>query len=359
MTDVVLQRSEGLRELALFAGAGGGILGGHLLGWRTVCAVEFAAFPRSVLLARQRDGMLPAFPVWDDVRTFDGKPWRGHVDVISGGFPCQDISVAGKGDGLDGERSGLWSEMARIIGEVQPRFAFVENSPMLTSRGLDRVLGDLSTLGYDAEWGVVGADDAGAPHRRERIWILAYTAGERLEFTEAEQTPEGRKSVAGSCRQHPIGQLADPDVFGRLHGQAEERTATGGVHAQREPEPSGEDVSHPNGNGLQGGIHKGEHGEQWGHRPSWTAEERGPHGRPGLQGGSWWSTEPGLGGMVNELADRLDIHGTPEPGSVPRVATGIAKRADRLKCIGNGQVPAAAVLAWTTLYERIQTRLNA
>ena len=161
-----------LRELALFAGGGGGILGGHLLGWRTICAVEFAAYPRSVLLARQRDGMLPHFPVWDDVRTFDGKPWRGHVDVVSGGFPCQDISIAGKGDGLDGERSGLWSEMARIIGEVQPRFAFVENSPMLTSRGLDRVLGDLSALGYGSTYGIIGAHHAGAPHKRDRIWIL-------------------------------------------------------------------------------------------------------------------------------------------------------------------------------------------
>jgi len=304
-------------------------LGGHLLGWRTVCAVEFAPFPRAVMLARQRDGMLPHFPVWDDVRTFDGKPWRGHVDVVSGGFPCQDISIAGKGDGLDGERSGLWSEMARIIGEVQPRFAFVENSPMLTSRGLDRVLGDLSTLGYDAEWGVVGADDAGAPHRRERIWIVGRNANNRRCTWKHRQkrTVQNQDTYAvGVCEamadgQHPIGQLADPDVFGRLHGQAEERTAIGGIHAQREPEPGCEDVSNPNGHGLQSGC--------------------------------WWSTEPGLGGVVDELADRLDIHGTPEPGSVPRVATGIAKRADRLKCIGNGQVPAAAALAWRTLYERI------
>ena len=86
-----------MNELALFAGAGGGILGGHLLGWRTVCAVEWEAYPASVLLARQNDGLLPPFPVWDDVQTFDGKPWKGIVDVISGGFPCQDISVAGGG----------------------------------------------------------------------------------------------------------------------------------------------------------------------------------------------------------------------------------------------------------------------
>jgi len=165
-----------VNELALFAGAGGGILGGHLLGWRTVCAVEFAEYPRKVLLARQRDGLLPVFPIWDDVRTFDGKPWRGRVDIVSGGFPCQDISAAGGGAGLDGERSGLWAEMARIICEVRPGFVFVENSPMLTIRGLGTVLGDLAKMGFDAKWGVLGASDAGLPHKRERFWMVAYAA---------------------------------------------------------------------------------------------------------------------------------------------------------------------------------------
>jgi len=162
-----------MNELALFAGAGGGILGGHLLGWRTVCAVEWEAYPASVLLARQNDGLLPPFPIWDDVQTFDGKPWQGIVDVISGGFPCQDISVAGGGDGINGARSGMWKEMARIIGEVRPKFVFVENSPMLTSRGLGTVLADLSKMGFNAEWGIMGADNTGLPHRRKRIWLLA------------------------------------------------------------------------------------------------------------------------------------------------------------------------------------------
>ena len=124
-----------MNELALFAGAGGGILGGHLLGWRTVCAVEIEDYPRRVLLARQRDGILPRFPIWDDIKTFDGTEWRGRVDVVSGGFPCQDISAAGKGAGLAGSRSGLWAEMARVIGEVQPACVWVENSPMLVIRG--------------------------------------------------------------------------------------------------------------------------------------------------------------------------------------------------------------------------------
>ena len=166
-----------MNELALFAGAGGGILGGLLHGWRTVAAVEIEDYPRRVLLQRQADGILPQFPIWDDVCTFDGKPWRGKVDVISGGFPCQDISCAGKGEGITGARSGLWSEMARIIREVQPTFTLVENSPMLTSRGLGVVLGDLATLGYDARWGVLGAYDRGAPHGRNRLFLVGHPAG--------------------------------------------------------------------------------------------------------------------------------------------------------------------------------------
>jgi DNA (cytosine-5)-methyltransferase 1 len=178
-----------MNELALFAGAGGGILGGHLLGWRTVCAVEFAAYPRRVLLARQRDGMLEPFPIWDDVRTFDGKPWQGMVDVVSGGFPCTDISSAGKGAGIEGEKSGLWKEMARIICEVQPRFTFVENSPMLLSRGFGTVLGDLAEMGFDARWGVLGAGRYGAPHDRERVWVLGRNTNlpeHEGDYTEPE-----------------------------------------------------------------------------------------------------------------------------------------------------------------------------
>jgi DNA (cytosine-5)-methyltransferase 1 len=145
---------EGLRELALFAGVGGGILGGKLLGWRTVCAVERDAYPASVLAQRQNDGHLEPFPIFSDVSQFRGKPWRGCVDVVSGGFPCQDISIAGKGKGIEGNRSGLWGEFARIISEVRPRYAFVENSPAITFRGLGRVLGDLAELGYDTRYGL-------------------------------------------------------------------------------------------------------------------------------------------------------------------------------------------------------------
>ena len=182
-----------MNELALFAGAGGGILGGHLLGWRTVCAVEWEPYPASVLIARQNEGVLPPFPVWDDVQTFDGRPWRGIVDVVSGGFPCQDISVIGKGAGIKGERSGMWGQMARVIREVRPRYVFLENSPMLVTRGLGTVLGDLAEMGFDARWGVLGADDVGAPHKRKRIWIVADADGFGLQGRPQSRGDEGSR----------------------------------------------------------------------------------------------------------------------------------------------------------------------
>lgn len=183
-------KQSAMRELALFAGVGGGILAGRLLGWRTVCAVEQSRYRQAVLVARQNDGSLAPFPIWDDVCTFDGRPWRGLVDVVSGGFPCTDISVAGKGTGIDGAKSGLWSEMARIVGEVRPAFAFIENSPRLVTLGLDRVLQDLASLGYDATWGVLSASAVGAPHERKRIWILASNVDATRELQSQGAEPE-------------------------------------------------------------------------------------------------------------------------------------------------------------------------
>ena len=208
-----------MNELELFAGAGGGILGGQLLGHTPVCAVEYDAYARSVLLARQNDGTFPPFPVWDDVRTFDGKPWRGIVDVVSGGFPCQDISVAGRGDGLDGERSGLWGEMARIIGEVRPSFARIENSPALIVRGLDRVLCDLAKLGFDARWTVLGAADVGANHQRDRIWILAYSDSNRRQ--RICDFGEGSEKGYGVIKGREIARAFGKDAPGRRWEQSE------------------------------------------------------------------------------------------------------------------------------------------
>jgi DNA (cytosine-5)-methyltransferase 1 len=170
-----------MNELALFAGGGGSILAAHLLGWRTVCAVELDPGARQIILDRQRDGILEQFPIWDDVRTFDGNVWRGHVDVVTGGFPCQDISRCGAGAGLSGARSGLWAEQKRIICEVRPKLVVVENSPMLTTRGLGTVLGDLAWMGFDAKWGVFRASTIGAAHHRARIYLVAYPHGTKLE----------------------------------------------------------------------------------------------------------------------------------------------------------------------------------
>ncbi|WP_353268876.1 DNA cytosine methyltransferase [Gemmatimonas sp.] len=326
-----------MNELALFAGAGGGILGGHLLGWRTVCAVEWEPYPTSVLIARQNEGVLPPFPIWDDVRTFDGRPWRGRVDVVSGGFPCQDISAAGKGAGIDGERSGMWAHMARIIREVGPRYAFVENSPMLTSRGLGRVLGDLAAMGYDARWGVLGAVDAGAPHRRDRIWIVADATG--VDGHQRRPKPAGQLRKTGLTNGGD--DVANPNRLRELQPQGHE------CDERRWSGDCGEDVADAMCDGPQGqrqgghaerplGLCNGEGSDQIEHLRDTAGEGlplgvNGPLGQPRAlsesERSSWWATEPDVG----------------------RVAHGVAARVDRLKAIGNGQVPAVAALAWRIL----------
>jgi DNA (cytosine-5)-methyltransferase 1 len=305
-----------MNELALFAGAGGGILGGHLLGWRTICAVEWDAYARDVLVARQNDGCLEAFPVWDDVQTFDGRPWRGRVDVVSGGFPCQDISCAGKGAGIEGERSSMWKHMARIIGEVRPRFVFVENSPMLVGRGLAVVIADLAKMGYDAKWGIVGAHHAGAPHKRDRIWIKAELCHSDShskpvvpvhdEASELQRNVEPRGTSWGSGICHDVADSMRSRPQGAI-GSSLSRQSTG--HALQCC--GGADVADANGTGCKEQRRSISDGQE--HE---TAEC-----------GGWWATEPDVGRVAYELAARVD----------------------RLRCIGNGQVPAVAKLAWETL----------
>ena len=269
-----------MNELALFAGAGGGILGGTLLGWRTVCAVECEPYAASVLAQRQNDGILTPFPIWDDVRTFDGKPWHGIVDVVSGGFPCQDISAAGRGAGIDGERSGLWSEMARIIGEVRPKFVFVENSPLLVGRGLVRVLADLAEMGFDAHWGVIGAADVGAPHRRDRCWIVAHATGEQHQ---GEPHAERRKTGA--------------ELF--PNADSERGRPGAGREDWKEASDSSEAMADA-----------GSHNEQSKFAASADAQERcRPQQRPVgscRDGAGWWAVEPDVGRVANGVAAELD-----------------------------------------------------
>ncbi|MDB5349468.1 MAG: (cytosine-5-)-methyltransferase [Planctomycetota bacterium] len=179
----------GLRVLDLFSGIGGFALGLERAGMETVAFCERDGYACRVLRKEW-----PAVPIFEDVRTLTARRLKSHgitPNVICGGFPCQDVSNAGKGRGLDGERSGLWREYARLIREVRPRYAIVENVAALRSRGLDRVLGDLAALGYDAEWHCIPAADVGAPHLRDRIWIVAYPHGDRGRVELRLEAPRG------------------------------------------------------------------------------------------------------------------------------------------------------------------------
>ena len=154
---------------SLFAGIGGMDLGLERAGLVCKWQVEIDGYARRVLAKHW-----PDVPKHDDVRTFPPTEDGWYVDVIAGGFPCQDISYAGKGAGLAGKRSGLWYEFARVVREIRPRYVLVENVAALLGRGLDAVLGTLADLGYDAEWSSVSACSMGAPHMRKRLFIIAY-----------------------------------------------------------------------------------------------------------------------------------------------------------------------------------------
>lgn len=147
-----------------------------------VAYCEIDRYAKAVQLSRMVSGGLPSAPIWNDIKTFSaevlGYPWA-ELDIVTAGFPCQDLSVAGHGKGLEGERSGLFFQVVRVVSEIRPKFVFLENVPALAVRGLDRVLLELNSLGYDCRWTIVSAAEVGAPHLRERIFILAHAHGER------------------------------------------------------------------------------------------------------------------------------------------------------------------------------------
>lgn len=284
-----------VNELHLFAGIGGGILGGLLLGHRCLGAVEIDPYCRSVLEARQLEGCLPSFPIFDDVRAFDGTAWRGKVDVLCGGFPCQPWSQAGKRKGAEDPRH-LWPEMARIVHECRPRFVFAENVSMAA---FEQPWRDLRGMGYRVPPALcLGASHVGAPHRRLRWWMLAADAnGERCDGPRGElrqgqpDTPLGADDVADTNRP-------------RL--------------AQRQGEPGndGEELAAVVGGGL---------GDADGQRELQLQGCVGTQRRRAGDAG-WWATEPRVG----------------------RVAHGIPARVAQLKALGNAQVPqvAAEAFAW-------------
>ena len=174
----VVRRS--LTHGSLFSGIGGFDLAAQRIGFENIFHCEWIDNKRQILKQH-----FPKSNSYADIREFDGTKYNGKIDIISGGFPCQDISIANQSkktngaQGIKGERSGLWKEYARIIREIRPGVIVFENSPMLLNRGFEVVLCDLSELGYDCEWRLFYASQFGFPHRRERIYGIAYTRCER------------------------------------------------------------------------------------------------------------------------------------------------------------------------------------
>jgi len=193
-----------LRVLDLFSGIGGFSLGLERTGgFETVAFCEIEPFPRRVLAKHW-----PDVPCYDDVRTLTAERLAADgiaVDVITGGFPCQDISIAGKGAGLAGARSGLWGEIVRLLGELRPQVAIMENSSELLDRGFGQVLADLAALGYDTEWHCIPACYVGSPHIRDRIWIIAHRSTGGRDVADAVQTDAIWQADAGIAAQPDKG----------------------------------------------------------------------------------------------------------------------------------------------------------
>lgn len=257
-------------------------------GFETVGLCELNAHARRVLAKN-----FPGVPCHDDVTTYEFRD--GEADVIAAGFPCQDISFAGLGAGLAGARSGLYREVVRALRVVRPIYALLENVAALLSRGLDTVLGDLAAVGYDAEWHCIPASAVGAPHRRDRIWIVANARGEQHEG--------GRPPLSGT--------LAEELSAANSYAAGERRPEAGGFrYDQSEEWSSGfrEEVADTSGGGWSEGHQDARRG---------CAGTRETEERARFANGSWWTVEPGVG----------------------RVAHGVPSRVDRLAELGNAVVP--------------------
>lgn len=216
-----------LSVLGLFSGIGGFELGFRRAGFDIAGVCEIEPYCQAVLRKH-----FPEARLYADVKevtleriTRDGI----RADIVTGGFPCQDISLAGKGAGLSGERSGLWFEMHRVIAETRPRWVVAENVATLRSRGLDQVLGSLAAIGYDAEWHTVGADDCGASQHRQRLWILAYPDNKRFQgpvwqgqqdAARAQWPPAHSEPLRSTCGYWPPGPRTVDNVPRMVDGSA-------------------------------------------------------------------------------------------------------------------------------------------
>lgn len=289
-----------MKVLDLFSGIGGFSLGLEKAGFETVAFCEIDKKARMVLSKHW-----PDVAIFDDVTTLTKEKLDEHgisVDVICGGFPCQDLSVAGKGAGLEGSRSGLWFEFHRLIKEIRPSWVIVENVSVLRSRGLDRVLRSLAEIGYDAEWHCIPASAVGAPHQRDRIWIIAYPNADSFNGGSESQ-----------CTDSSCGEEMD-DKSSRI--RAKVAYANGSERQALNTKPfRNEESGKGNGWVTRDGIFSNTMRER-------LERQREISGRTGAEqqdasDSCWWEFEPDVG----------------------RVAHGVPGRVDRLKQLGNAVVP--------------------
>lgn len=351
-----------LYTLHLFSGAGGGILADVLLGHTPIGAVELEPYARNVLLSRQLDERLPRFPIWDNVQTFriDNPNTKDFIErlcgirerlCICGGFPCQDISCAGKGEGISGKKSGLWKEYKRIICEIRPKYAFLENSNMLIRRGLDTIVSDFAEMGYSMAWGVVSAADVGAPHLRKRLWGVAVSNSLR----DRDRRNERKKEVALDKSDGNIG--ASQRDISDANCQHIEKCSFGIAITQENNRPDKlccpvSNSMHERTAGLFGGAKESDEKselERGGKTVDVCRQRR--------------KTQSRLDGMADGFSRWLDdcqqgTLWTPDEKEIPRIIKITDDRTNRLKVIGNAQVPLCAAVAFVTLKEIVDNYDN-
>ena len=317
-----------MNGLALFAGGGGLELGLSLaLGtdYRTIAYVERECTSAAVLAANMERGWLDKAPIWDDVTTFTGdavSPLVDNIDIVSAGFPCQPWSVAGSRKGTEDER-WLWPLIFRLVREIRPRSIFLENVPGLLHGGIEHVLGDLASVGFDAEWTSVRASDVGAPHRRERVFILANSSN-----LSGQVPPTGRADgTSGAVAAGTSGELGNAQSIVSERQQPE---GTGRGQSEGQAGNRSGNVDDSNSQGLQGWRWNSERGDEW---LAWP---------PSPSDTDAWARIPERywPAVKSDLRHRTD-----------GVERGLA-RSDKLRILGNGVVPQQAALAYTLLSGR-------